>query len=34
VFGQGRDPKAAVERLNAILDETAPALADSGEADD
>ena len=34
VFGQGRDPKAAVESLNAILDETAPALADSGDYDD
>jgi thiamine-phosphate pyrophosphorylase len=33
VFGQGRDPKSAVARLNEILDETAPILADSGDGD-
>jgi thiamine-phosphate pyrophosphorylase len=34
VFGQGRDPKAATESLNAILDQTAPELAGFGDADD
>lgn len=29
VFGEGRDPKAAVARVNALLDDNAPELADS-----
>jgi thiamine-phosphate pyrophosphorylase len=34
VFGEGRDPKAAVARVNALLDEHAPELADGGDGDD
>jgi len=30
VFGEGIDPRAAIERANAILDETAPVF-DYGE---
>ena len=34
IFGEGRDPKAAVAQVNAILDDVAPELADGGNADD
>lgn len=34
VFGQGRDPKSAVARINALLDEEAPELAGTADDDD
>jgi thiamine-phosphate pyrophosphorylase len=34
VFGQGRDPKSAVARINELLDEQAPELADTADDDD
>lgn len=34
VFGEGRDPKATVARLNDLFDENAPELANGGDVED